>query len=130
MFAEHPLLKFYPPDVQSGLNASMLPADAMSLGIRMQPNTALLSLILMLGTFFIAFFMRKFKNSRFLGGKVRSLWDPDVKNKGCAKQIMLLASDLCCPEYLDHRPKKHQQSLKYHAEGMVAWPRLQTRAGC
>lgn len=40
----------------------------------MQPNTALLSLILMLGTFFIAFFMRKFKNSRFLGGKVRSLW--------------------------------------------------------
>uniref|UniRef100_A0A8C5X8C1 Anion exchange protein 3 n=1 Tax=Malurus cyaneus samueli TaxID=2593467 RepID=A0A8C5X8C1_9PASS len=41
----------------------------------MQPNTALLSLILMLGTFFIAFFMRKFKNSRFLGGKVRSLWD-------------------------------------------------------
>ncbi|NXX56585.1 B3A3 protein, partial [Scopus umbretta] len=64
VFAEHPLLKFYPPNVQSGLNASMLSADAMSLGIRMQPNTALLSLILMLGTFFIAFFMRKFKNSR------------------------------------------------------------------
>ncbi|KAM9628910.1 anion exchange protein 3 isoform 1-T2 [Morphnus guianensis] len=73
VFAEHPLLKFYPPDVQSGLNASMLPADAMSLGIRMQPNTALLSLILMLGTFFIAFFMRKFKNSRFLGGKARRI---------------------------------------------------------
>uniref|UniRef100_A0A669QBW6 Anion exchange protein n=1 Tax=Phasianus colchicus TaxID=9054 RepID=A0A669QBW6_PHACC len=46
---------------------------AMSLGIRMQPNTALLSLILMLGTFFIAFFMRKFKNSRFLGGKARRI---------------------------------------------------------
>ncbi|XP_054236996.1 anion exchange protein 3 [Indicator indicator] len=73
VFAEHPLLKFYPPDVQSGLNASMLSADAMSLGIRMQPNTALLSLILMLGTFFIAFFMRKFKNSRFLGGKARRI---------------------------------------------------------
>uniref|UniRef100_A0A8B9FDU6 Anion exchange protein n=1 Tax=Amazona collaria TaxID=241587 RepID=A0A8B9FDU6_9PSIT len=37
------------------------------------PNTALLSLILMLGTFFIAFFMRKFKNSRFLGGKARRI---------------------------------------------------------
>lgn len=71
--------------MQSGLNASMLSADAMSLGIRMQPNTALLSLILMLGTFFIAFFMRKFKNSRFLGGKVRISWDPNVKDKGCAK---------------------------------------------
>uniref|UniRef100_A0A8C6JE03 Anion exchange protein n=1 Tax=Melopsittacus undulatus TaxID=13146 RepID=A0A8C6JE03_MELUD len=73
VFAEHPLLKFYPPNVQSSLNASMLSADAMSLGIRMQPNTALLSLILMLGTFFIAFFMRKFKNSRFLGGKARRI---------------------------------------------------------
>lgn len=76
----------------------MLSADAMSLGIRMQPNTALLSLILMLGTFFIAFFMRKFKNSRFLGGKVRGLWDPDVRDKGCAKQIMLLAAAFCSAE--------------------------------
>uniref|UniRef100_A0A8B9PHA5 Anion exchange protein n=1 Tax=Apteryx owenii TaxID=8824 RepID=A0A8B9PHA5_APTOW len=73
VFAEHPLLKFYPPNVQSSLNTSMLSTDAMSLGIRMQPNTALLSLILMLGTFFIAFFMRKFKNSRFLGGKARRI---------------------------------------------------------
>ncbi|NXU82572.1 B3A3 protein, partial [Xiphorhynchus elegans] len=73
VFAEHPLLKFYPPSVQSSLNASTLSADTMSLGTRMQPNTALLSLILMLGTFFIAFFMRKFKNSRFLGGKARRI---------------------------------------------------------
>uniref|UniRef100_A0A8C3VPJ3 Anion exchange protein n=1 Tax=Catharus ustulatus TaxID=91951 RepID=A0A8C3VPJ3_CATUS len=73
VFAEHPLLKFYPPNVQSSLNASVLPTDAVSLGTRMQPNTALLSLILMLGTFFIAFFMRKFKNSRFLGGKARRI---------------------------------------------------------
>lgn len=35
-----------------------------------QPNTALLSLVLMLGTFFVAFFLRKLRNSRFLGGKV------------------------------------------------------------
>ncbi|XP_069502104.1 anion exchange protein 2 isoform X2 [Ambystoma mexicanum] len=36
-----------------------------------QPNTALLSLVLMLGTFFIAFFLRKFKNSRFFPGRIR-----------------------------------------------------------
>ncbi|NXM27070.1 B3AT protein, partial [Oxyruncus cristatus] len=38
-----------------------------------KPNTALLSLILMAGTFFLAFFLRKFKNSTFLPGKVRRL---------------------------------------------------------
>ncbi|XP_062994155.1 band 3 anion transport protein isoform X1 [Elgaria multicarinata webbii] len=36
-----------------------------------QPNTALLSLVLMAGTFFIAFFLRKFKNSSFFPGKLR-----------------------------------------------------------
>lgn len=35
-----------------------------------QPNTSLLSLVLMMGTFFLAFFLRKLRNSRFLGGKV------------------------------------------------------------
>lgn len=38
-----------------------------------QPNTALLSLVLMIGTFFLAFFLRKLRNSRFLGGKVQFL---------------------------------------------------------
>lgn len=32
---------------------------------------ALLSLVLMAGTFFLAFFLRQFKNSSFLPGKVR-----------------------------------------------------------
>lgn len=49
-----------------------------------KPNTALLSLVLMAGTFFLAFFLRKFKNSAFLPGKVRTgatappatLWGP------------------------------------------------------
>uniref|UniRef100_UPI00398EFF5A anion exchange protein 2-like isoform X2 n=1 Tax=Pristiophorus japonicus TaxID=55135 RepID=UPI00398EFF5A len=36
-----------------------------------EPNTALLSLVLMAGTFFIAFFLRKFKNSRFFPGRIR-----------------------------------------------------------
>ncbi|XP_033027136.1 band 3 anion transport protein isoform X3 [Lacerta agilis] len=35
------------------------------------PNTALLALILMAGTFFIAFFLRQFKNSSFFPGKIR-----------------------------------------------------------
>uniref|UniRef100_K7FMA2 Anion exchange protein n=1 Tax=Pelodiscus sinensis TaxID=13735 RepID=K7FMA2_PELSI len=55
---------------QSGAGLSGEYGDGLA---RMQPNTALLSLILMLGTFFIAFFMRKFKNSRFLGGKARRI---------------------------------------------------------
>uniref|UniRef100_A0A665WKJ5 Solute carrier family 4 member 1 n=1 Tax=Echeneis naucrates TaxID=173247 RepID=A0A665WKJ5_ECHNA len=37
------------------------------------PNTALLSMCLMLGCFFIAFFLRQFKNGTFLPGKVRRL---------------------------------------------------------
>lgn len=75
MFTEHPLLPFYPPEgaLEAGLelNGSALPPTEGPPGPRNQPNTALLSLILMLGTFLIAFFLRKFRNSRFLGGKVR-----------------------------------------------------------
>uniref|UniRef100_A0A3B5AZS7 Anion exchange protein n=1 Tax=Stegastes partitus TaxID=144197 RepID=A0A3B5AZS7_9TELE len=37
------------------------------------PNTALLSMCLMLGCFFIAFFLRQFKNGTFLPGKLRRL---------------------------------------------------------
>ncbi|XP_033855670.3 anion exchange protein 2-like [Acipenser ruthenus] len=38
-----------------------------------KPNTALLSLVLMAGTFFIAFYLRKFKNSAFFPGRIRRL---------------------------------------------------------
>ncbi|KAI1896406.1 hypothetical protein AGOR_G00094450 [Albula goreensis] len=37
------------------------------------PNTALLSMCLMLGCFFIAYFLRQFKNGQFLPGKIRRL---------------------------------------------------------
>uniref|UniRef100_A0A671U6X6 Anion exchange protein n=1 Tax=Sparus aurata TaxID=8175 RepID=A0A671U6X6_SPAAU len=37
------------------------------------PNTALLSMCLMLGCFFIAYFLRQFKNGTFLPGRVRRL---------------------------------------------------------
>ncbi|NXE43868.1 B3AT protein, partial [Ptilorrhoa leucosticta] len=60
IFKDHPLTRQYnvQPDFQPGVP---------------EPNTALLSLVLMAGTFFLAFFLRKFKNSSFLPGKVRRL---------------------------------------------------------
>uniref|UniRef100_A0A4X1UTV1 Anion exchange protein n=1 Tax=Sus scrofa TaxID=9823 RepID=A0A4X1UTV1_PIG len=57
---------------QPGNGSSAGPAGPSGQGRpRGQPNTALLSLVLMAGTFFIAFFLRKFKNSRFFPGRVR-----------------------------------------------------------
>uniref|UniRef100_A0A673BS80 Anion exchange protein n=1 Tax=Sphaeramia orbicularis TaxID=375764 RepID=A0A673BS80_9TELE len=38
-----------------------------------EPNTALLSLVLMSGTYFIAFYLRKFKNSSFFPGRLRRI---------------------------------------------------------
>uniref|UniRef100_A0A665V9K4 Anion exchange protein n=1 Tax=Echeneis naucrates TaxID=173247 RepID=A0A665V9K4_ECHNA len=38
-----------------------------------EPNTALLSLVLMAGTYFIAFYLRKFKNSSFFPGRLRRI---------------------------------------------------------
>ncbi|XP_019493888.1 PREDICTED: anion exchange protein 3 isoform X8 [Hipposideros armiger] len=77
VFTEHPLLPFYPPErgPEAGLdlNGSVLFPTEGPPGPRNQPNTALLSLILMLGTFLIAFFLRKFRNSRFLAGKARRI---------------------------------------------------------
>ena len=63
----------------SGLpGASVFDPDHPEIGepLLNQPNTALLSLVLMLGTFFVAFFLRKLRNSRFLGGKVKKQQEP------------------------------------------------------
>ncbi|KAE8299615.1 Anion exchange protein 3 [Larimichthys crocea] len=68
VFKEHPLLATYPTD-STGAVGIPDTVDA----IYNQPNTALLSLVLMMGTFFVAFFLRKFRNSRFLGGKARRI---------------------------------------------------------
>ncbi|XP_051839433.1 anion exchange protein 3 isoform X2 [Antechinus flavipes] len=81
VFREHPIQGEYPQDSDlqralesdQDLNSTALPTTEGPPGSRKQPNTALLSLILMLGTFFIAYFMRKFRNSRFLAGKVRRI---------------------------------------------------------
>ncbi|NXU95084.1 B3AT protein, partial [Xiphorhynchus elegans] len=60
IFKQHPLMRHY--NVQTDFDPAVP-----------EPNTALLSLVLMAGTFFLAFFLRKFKNSAFLPGKVRRL---------------------------------------------------------
>ncbi|KAM6934893.1 anion exchange protein 3 isoform 2-T2 [Xenentodon cancila] len=66
VFKEHPLMAMYPTD-------STVVSEFHNLEVFNQPNTALLSLVLMMGTFFVAFFLRKFRNSRFLGGKARRI---------------------------------------------------------
>uniref|UniRef100_A0AAQ4R0A0 Anion exchange protein n=1 Tax=Gasterosteus aculeatus aculeatus TaxID=481459 RepID=A0AAQ4R0A0_GASAC len=55
-----------PANVTLALGNSTVPAAVLN-----QPNTALLSLVLMAGTFFIAFYLRKFKNSAFFPGRLR-----------------------------------------------------------
>ncbi|KAK5861462.1 hypothetical protein PBY51_022857 [Eleginops maclovinus] len=65
VFREHPLMATYSSDPNS--------AEEIDGGLHNQPNTALLSFVLMIGTFFVAFFLRKFRNSRFLGGKARRI---------------------------------------------------------
>ncbi|NXU04934.1 B3AT protein, partial [Buphagus erythrorhynchus] len=74
IFKDHPLQRHY--DVQ----------DEYQRGVP-EPNTALLSLVLMAGTFFLAFFLRKFKNSSFLPGKVRRL----IGDFGVPISILIMA---------------------------------------
>ncbi|KAL4673121.1 hypothetical protein H8957_016562 [Semnopithecus entellus] len=60
IFQDHPLQKTYDH------NVLMVPKPQGPL-----PNTALLSLVLMAGTFFFAVMLRKFKNSSYFPGKLR-----------------------------------------------------------
>uniref|UniRef100_A0AAY4DWQ7 Anion exchange protein n=1 Tax=Denticeps clupeoides TaxID=299321 RepID=A0AAY4DWQ7_9TELE len=67
-FLQHPLRR------SDNTTASILPAnETMHVPsiVSGEPNTALLSLVLMSGTFFIAFYLRKFKNSAFFPGRLR-----------------------------------------------------------
>ncbi|CAJ1078750.1 anion exchange protein 3 [Xyrichtys novacula] len=68
VFHEHPLMAIYPTDSTPATGLRDYDGPVYN-----QPNTALLSLVLMMGTFFVAFFLRKFRNSRFLGGKARRI---------------------------------------------------------
>ncbi|XP_025842707.2 band 3 anion transport protein isoform X1 [Vulpes vulpes] len=60
IFQDHPLQKHY------DYNMTVIPKPQGPL-----PNTALLSLVLMAGTFFFAMMLRKFKNSSYFPGKLR-----------------------------------------------------------
>lgn len=60
IFQDHPLQKDYDH------NVVIVPKPQAPL-----PNTALLSLVLMAGTFFFAMMLRKFKNSSYFPGKLR-----------------------------------------------------------
>ncbi|NWR66450.1 B3A2 protein, partial [Bucorvus abyssinicus] len=82
IFQEHPLhgclrANGTGTEAEAWRNASTAPANGSAsrvvAKVTGQPNTALLSLVLMAGTFFIAFFLRKFKNSRFFPGRIRRL---------------------------------------------------------
>ncbi|MCJ8732754.1 hypothetical protein PDJAM_G00215210 [Pangasius djambal] len=97
VFQEHPLMKTYP--VSAGPPVDGPPESENGVltegPILNQPNTALLSLVLMVGTFFVAFFLRKFRNSRFLGGKVRRI----IGDFGIPISILLsVIVDLCIPD--------------------------------
>uniref|UniRef100_A0A8B9MWB4 Anion exchange protein n=1 Tax=Accipiter nisus TaxID=211598 RepID=A0A8B9MWB4_9AVES len=82
IFQEHPLhgclrVNGTGAEAEAWRNTSAAPANGTAgraaTKVTGQPNTALLSLVLMAGTFFIAFFLRKFKNSRFFPGRIRRL---------------------------------------------------------
>ena len=61
MFTKNPLQKTYEQSTESP-----------EYEVNGQPNTALLSTIMVLGTFFVAFYLRKFRTSYFFGKKVCS----------------------------------------------------------
>lgn len=76
IFQDHPLRRCYAANstventTVTSLNSSISSLTPSPRKIQEEPNTALLSLVLMSGTFFIAFYLRKFKNSAFFPGRV------------------------------------------------------------
>ncbi|XP_024910151.1 anion exchange protein 2 isoform X2 [Cynoglossus semilaevis] len=79
IFKEHPLRRCSLGNGTGDGNATDALTPALNNSVpgtakvRDEPNTALLSLVLMAGTFFIAFYLRKFKNSAFFPGRFRRI---------------------------------------------------------
>uniref|UniRef100_A0A1A7XY39 Anion exchange protein n=2 Tax=Iconisemion striatum TaxID=60296 RepID=A0A1A7XY39_9TELE len=74
IFKEHPLQNYYHGNTtmsSSEFNQTLITGSPRK--VVGEPNTALLSLVLMAGTYFIAFYLRKFKNSSFFPGKMRRI---------------------------------------------------------
>ncbi|XP_041817821.1 anion exchange protein 2b isoform X2 [Chelmon rostratus] len=80
IFKEHPLKRCSLDNSTGGdtstENITLMLSNStqpVTVSVRGEPNTALLSLVLMAGTFFIAFYLRKFKNSAFFPGRFRRI---------------------------------------------------------
>ncbi|XP_073345005.1 anion exchange protein 2b isoform X3 [Pagrus major] len=80
IFKEHPLKRCSLDNSTEGgasaENTTLMMSNItqpVAVTVRGEPNTALLSLVLMAGTFFIAFYLRKFKNSAFFPGRFRRM---------------------------------------------------------
>ncbi|KAG7455363.1 hypothetical protein MATL_G00255920 [Megalops atlanticus] len=75
IFQDHPLQRCsLDNSTVENSTGTLSPGNSTKVGavkVRGEPNTALLSLVLMSGTFFIAFYLRKFKNSAFFPGRLR-----------------------------------------------------------
>uniref|UniRef100_A0A7N8XLD5 Anion exchange protein n=1 Tax=Mastacembelus armatus TaxID=205130 RepID=A0A7N8XLD5_9TELE len=74
IFQEHPLQNCYHGNNSVSPSLCNYTVTARDSGkVVGEPNTALLSLVLMAGTYFIAFYLRKFKNSSFFPGRLRRI---------------------------------------------------------
>nr|QOU09171.1 csolute carrier family 4 member 2B [Lateolabrax maculatus] len=78
IFRDHPLkrcsLDNSTSENTSSEHITFMPSNStLPVTVVGEPNTALLSLVLMAGTFFIAFYLRKFKNSAFFPGRLRRI---------------------------------------------------------
>ncbi|XP_054483160.1 anion exchange protein 2a [Anoplopoma fimbria] len=74
IFQEHPLQNcFHGNNTVSPSLCNYTAAAGNSGKVLGEPNTALLSFLLMVGTYFIAFYLRKFKNSSFFPGRLRRI---------------------------------------------------------
>lgn len=74
IFQEHPLHNCYHGNnTESPSHCNYTMASGNPGKVVGEPNTALLSLVLMAGTYFIAFYLRKFKNSSFFPGRLRRI---------------------------------------------------------
>ncbi|KAI3374818.1 hypothetical protein L3Q82_021045, partial [Scortum barcoo] len=74
IFQEHPLQNCYYGNNTVSPSRCNYTLTARNPGkVVGEPNTALLSFVLMAGTYFIAFYLRKFKNSSFFPGRLRRI---------------------------------------------------------
>ncbi|KAM3860224.1 anion exchange protein 2-like [Diretmus argenteus] len=73
IFKEYPLKRCSFNSTNASAENSTYGNSTVPVTSQGEPNTALLSLVLMAGTFFIAFYLRKFKNSAFFPGRFRRI---------------------------------------------------------